>query len=331
MDKNKIISIVLLIIVLFLTLAIGLFFSFTPKRVYVKNEMIESLVNYSNSANEPDPTILFNQLQGLYLFIRIINNFYNNSKYKDITYEILSNFTTSLLIGDIQQFIINPNNKTPNSNITNPNNKINDIQIDMIIGNKYTCDFYYTNKNDTNICNYKINNGNDFKYYIKRLYNTLIKHDIIKLNNNYIKSDYINNIIIEKIEILFVQSFVPVALYNMYITEYNQLIEQYSDAFQSYDDYVVFVQMFISANQMNFISTNTNVNIDTSGNKINFTDLKRNTGNTGGQNVVDEYMNKIMYIYNIDSSGKEILVDLLEPSYILFYKCLLYFVKKYNK
>jgi len=336
MNKNKVISILLLIFIIVLALGIGIFFS---SKSIVKNSYIEEMTVSKINNGEPDFNVLFTQMNNIYLFMYLFcyNDDPNNenlySKFK-LTSPRTTSRTPRCLNQDNSRNTNWADSLIRNSLLGNiyEIQNCNYVDINKCLSN----DFYYIFDNDYTTIRYNIKTGNLLKDYLKRIYSALEKHSTIQLASDFITPDYssTNNItfsnddeIIKLIEFVFVYTFVPTTLYNVYLMSYNELIVQFSGVIDNFEDYKNFQQLFISAQQMNIFNANlSNINRDVI--DANATVMRRIIfikGQSNDINFIIGYIKNILYIFD-----NRMLTDVLETSYINFYKALLYFMTKFN-
>jgi hypothetical protein len=307
MNKNKIVSILLLIVVLLLALIIGLFFSY---KSIATQKNIEGFFspNFQNNTykdqNEENPTILNDHLQNIYFFMTL---FYTNEPNQNIYTKIIKN-NTKCWYGDKQWYTIYQTNKLLGD--------ISDININKILDN--TNDFYY----DSNLSiNYNIKNGDDFKNYIKKLYNTLTRHSLNQLVYGTISNDYLQLApYTELVEIMYVSNFLPAALYDIYIMPFNEILVNYSGAIDNYQDYISLQQLYSCASQMRFSK---NYISDKNGKLIDYVNFVQPY--VSEHPAIQQFIESIMYIFKSPN-----YVSVLEPSFIMFYQALMYFAFSYD-
>jgi len=373
MNKNKIISIILLFLVIILTLGIGLFFSYksikiiegnrgrkplrkplrkpapfkpapfkpapfipappkpantTPGRTtpgkptdksvvanptpvkqktfyYEINKTQQNIFSKNPLQYELDLNNLNDQLQNIYLFMTL---FYTNQKNTNIYTELLKN-----------------NNSTWYEKFQNYGLIGNTENIDITQFLNPSCFFYYNTTNESinpSTIYYNIQNSTNFIKFINSLNSGLVKHSTNQLNYGTISSDY-NTVpqYMELIEIMYVMTFVPPALYNIYIMPFNEIIVKFNGAIDTYEDYTQFQQLYSCANQMNLSKKNLS---DNNGQILTSVNCIYPASPTENQ-IVQEFIKKLLPIF---SNNNYIL--LLEPSYILFYESMIYFAQKFR-
>uniref|UniRef100_A0A6C0HYG1 Uncharacterized protein n=1 Tax=viral metagenome TaxID=1070528 RepID=A0A6C0HYG1_9ZZZZ len=306
MNKNKLISIFLLIFIIILSLGIGIFFSY--KSMTNIKEGIVTVDNTGSYQNKPDQNLLIDQMQSIYLYMTLL---YINDPNKNLYTQYIKNS--------------NPNWYQPYYD----NNLLGDItNIDITKILNKDCSFYYTDSNNNSIV-YNINNGSDFKNFLNNLKNILTPHSFEQIYYKTIFNDYKSlPDYTELLEIMYVYTFVPTALYEMYIMPYNEIIVKYDDVIKTMNDYNIFHQLYNFADQMNFLKSY-NYIIDISGKKIKYVNCKQPNPTTENNVEIQKFIESILNILK-----DPIAVKSLEESYIKFYNRLCIFVgsstDKYN-
>lgn len=301
------ISIVLLFLVIILALGIGLFFSY--KSIQTSKESFDNILKVPQE-NIPDLRILNNQLQSIYLFMTL---FYSNQTGKNIYTELLKNnnppwynsYVNNSLIGntesiDIMQFLTENTYFYYTISYSDPSDP-STIQI------------------DPSTIKYNIKDGNDFTNYIKSLYNTLIQHSTNQLNFATISNNYSSSTT-QLVEIMYIMTFLPPALYNIYIMPFNEVIVKYSGAIDTYEDYIAFHQMYTCANQMNLSSTGLS---DSNGELLPYENCIQL--NPYENEYIQLFIKELLNIFK-----SPLYINMLESSYILFYKAMIYFSEKFG-
>jgi len=355
MKKNKIISIFLLLITILLSIGLGMCIkksenkqeSFTTKleNQYLTYKNIQQLMQFtfllSNDPTDIEPNI----------YTVISNSAYYSEYLNNIDYPLskIDNYYP------LAQFLYPEKTKTLESPI---NNMVSLSRLPYI-------NPFITYDADTKTNTYKIKTDSDFKTFINTLYpeskdtyGPLIPHnDLITNSQNFMtnlvkhyqtfQEDYLTAVadtytanLLELLEILYVSTIVPHALYNMYILPYNYVIDMYPLTFTDSDSglqdctstaavlcntnsYTMFIQLVQSAMQMQL---SINKLVDKDGNRIKGVDFTNSK-----LSDIRAHFKNMMYMF--DGKDPGYLLDLvhgLEPSYILFYNALYYFHVKLN-
>ena len=271
-------------------------------------EGIVTVDNTGSYQNKPDQNLLIDQMQSIYLYMTLL---YINDPNKNLYTQYIKNS--------------NPNWYQPYYD----NNLLGDItNIDITKILNKDCSFYYTDSNNNSIV-YNINNGSDFKNFLNNLKNILTPHSFEQIYYKTIFNDYKSlPDYTELLEIMYVYTFVPTALYEMYIMPYNEIIVKYDDVIKTMNDYNIFHQLYNFADQMNFLKSY-NYIIDISGKKIKYVNCKQPNPTTENNVEIQKFIESILNILK-----DPIAVKSLEESYIKFYNRLCIFVgsstDKYN-
>jgi hypothetical protein len=321
MNKNKILSIIILIFIIILALGIGIFFSYKSGGIYPR---IETMTNIDTNW-KPDENILFKQMNNIYLFMYLFYSDIINTQYSNLYNTMISN------------------SKDYNATTESWDKKYRDhgllrdtLKVD--ITNFLSYDFYYYSFNNYDSIQYNITNGLILKDYLTRLYRTLTEHSESQIKSTILHQaklsyDYTDIKYIQLVEFVYVYTFVPTALYEIYNIPFNKLKVYYSGVIDDNTDLNMFQTLYTSADQMNILNNITPINrnlIDKNGRLLVNKGFIQSTSRYIAQdnaNVksVHEYMNQILYIYK-----DPIFIDVLESSYCSFYKALIYFAKKFS-
>ena len=334
MQKYRIISIFLLLIVFALAIGIGYitmksslannrvegFFSEQEiKDIKYKNRQSMFLFLTQFSENEPTNIYSILQQQGQTQWYTKYTNGYilpANITMYPISVDLTSVFPMPQNETDIHPFIsyqIIPNEqKNNNSNIT-----------------------YVLSKN------YYILSDATFKQFVRILNETLTYHTEDNLQLYNIETDYSgSSIYSELVEMMVIGAYVPNCLEHIYVLPYNLLVLLYPQTISNNEDFAMFVQLYSCADQLNMATNNVS---DANGKRLpntNFTtDITNDYSGEGvrvqiQQNISDFMQNTRFMFLNKTVSDNNTYVEQyvkgLEPSFIQFYVALQYFVKKYE-
>ena len=274
---------------------------------YEVNETQQNIFSKNPNQYQLDLNVLNDQLQNIYLFMCL---FYTNQKSSNI-YKDLLKINNSTWYEKLQNYGLIGN--TENIDITqflNPD-----------------CFFYYNTTNEQispSTIYYNIQNTTYFIKFINSLNSALTYHSTNQLNYGTIYSDYNLNTVpqyTELVEIMYVMTFVPPTIYNIYVMPFNEIIIKFNGAIDTYEDYMQFQQLYSCANIMNFSKKNLS---DNNGNIVNYINCIYPASPTES-GIVQDFIKKLLPIFSDDN-----YVSLLEPSYIMFYKSLLYFCQKFG-
>ena len=101
---------------------------------------------------------------------------------------------------------------------------------------------------------------------------------------------------------------------------FNEIIVNYSEAIDTYEDYIAFHQMYTCANQMNLSTTSLS---DSNGELLPYENCIQL--NPYENEYIQLFIQKILTIFK-----SSLYINMLEPSYILFYKAMIYFSTKFG-
>lgn len=325
MNKNKIISFLLLLIVMILILGLVICMMTTPKPK--KTSLVEGFYNDSEKKD-----IRYKNLHSLFVLLTMLQTDINvnlQSILLEEGFNWLVKFKPSIFNDEIKTIDIRK--IFPNPSTTN--NKTNQFfYFDSVIKKD-------KDQNGSEISynilqkNYLIINDTKFKEFIKTIQNTLTFHSEDNLNSYNISDNYEGNALYSQLlEMLIVSAYIPSSLEHMYLMPYNELLNNFPKTFIKFEDYVMLGQMYSCANQMNLSMNNL---CDVSGNRLssmNFvvdvTNYEPTLSNIPIPAKTIEFMKNIKYMFYKQNNNLSNFNLGLQTSYVQFYLALQYFVKK---
>jgi len=187
---------------------------------------------------------------------------------------------------------------------------------------------------------YLITNDETFKLFIQTIEDTLIYHSEENLHIYNIADDYEGNSLYSQlIEMLFVSAYIPNALEHMYLMPYNLLLKTFSATFTTFEDYVMFGQLYSCANQMNLSSNNiceqNGIRLGAVNFVVDITKYEKEEDENAENNIpisskTSDFLGKIKFMFYKTNNELNHLVMGLQSSFVQFYLALQYFSKKFG-
>lgn len=336
MNKNKIISFLLLFI--FMILILGLVICMMTKLNPMPKKTL-LLEGFYNDNEKKD--IRYKNMHSLFVLLSMLQidvNVNLQSILLEEGFNWLVKFKPSIFNDeiktiDVRKIFPNPNPNPTNTENTNaPSTKKNET-------NQF---FYFDNltKKDDNGSeyivlqkNYLIINDEKFKKFIETIQNTLTFHSEDNLNNYNISDDYEGNAAYSQLlEMLIMSAYIPNSLEHMYLMSYNELLNNFPKTFTKFEDYAMMGQMYSCANQMNLSMNNL---CDENGNRmssvsfvVDVTNYEMSLSNIPIPAKNLEFMKNIKYMFYKKNNNLSNFNMGLQTSFVQFYLALQYFVKK---
>ena len=350
MKKNKIISILLLLITILLSIGLGMSFIYNHD-----NNTKESFIS-----TDEEQYLTYVNTHQLMMFTHLLSN--DSTDIQSNIYTIIAEAPYYFeYLNNIPYPLSGLDNYYPLAQFLQPNEIHSPLKTTISLSRLPYMNPFFTYDPISNTNTPNIQTDDDFKRFINSLYpqpemmyGPLIPHkDLTGNNQNFMKNlvkhyhmfqdDYLSAVehpytanMLELLEMLYVSTIVPTSLFHIYRLPYNYVVDQFPITFTdnttenctnailcNANSYNTFIQMYHSAMQMQF---SINSLVDKDGNSIKGVDFS-----TSKKTDIKMHIQKMMYMF--DGQDPKYLSDLvqgLEPSYILFYNALYFFYVKCN-